>query len=86
MRSAHLKPSVVVAFVLALCVAASPGGAGRGEAAQLSAASFSTVTWEAHPGEFGAGFADFMVGAPLYDNIEQDSGRVFVYLGGASSR
>ena len=82
MRSAHLKPSIVVAFVLALCVAASPGGAGLGEAAQLSAASFSTVTWEADPGEFGAGFGSAV--APAGD-VNGD-GYGDVYLGGASSR
>jgi hypothetical protein len=34
----------------------------------------------------GDGFADFAVGAPAYDNLEQDSGRVFVHLGAPAAR
>jgi hypothetical protein len=32
----------------------------------------------------GDGYADVLVGAPLYDNGEQDEGRAFVFLGGAT--
>jgi hypothetical protein len=97
MRDTRLTPSIAMASILVLSVAASPGGAGRGEAAQLSAAAFSTVTWEANPGEFGAafgsaaapagdvngdGFADILVGAPRQSAGERlNTGAAFLYLG-----
>ncbi|MGH9798620.1 MAG: integrin alpha, partial [Candidatus Polarisedimenticolia bacterium] len=34
----------------------------------------------------GDGIADYAVGAPAYDNLEQDSGRVFVHLGAPATR
>lgn len=97
MRDRRVRSSVVASSILMFCIAVLPGVARRGEAAPISSAITPVVSWEADPGEFGAGFGaavapagdfnddgfgDVLVGAPRSGAGGQpNAGAAHLYLG-----